>query len=548
MKVFEALVEAFALEGVETVFGLMGDANMLFMTAASEYQGMRVIHARHESAAVTMTAGYAEVTGKVGACTVTVGPGLTQIATQLVCARQQRSPLVVLAGDTPIAAPYHLQQFDPAPFAVSLDVPLVPIRSLARVADAVRDAFFQARTGSRPVILSVPQDVQEWELTAGFDYQSSVGLAPPARPLHPIHQDVEAIANRLASAKSPVIVAGRGAVVADAHGGLVELSLRIGAHLATTLRAKDWFDDEPNSIGIAGWFATPSSRHHLSTADCVLAVGARMGRFTSVGNTLFPQAHVIRIDTNPVGMVEGVQTADSFLLGDARLGVDALNLALDDRGYAQGDPPSVVALPSDSVSRQVDLEPGLLDPRDVIQVVQSRVPDDWLFVIGFGHFWHFAIGGLAGRSPSSYQYTLDFGAIGHGLPAAIGAALGAPERKVVLIEGDGGILMNIQELETIARHNVPVLALVLNDGAYSAEVHKLRARGFSEREAVFGMPDFASIAAGFGVEATRPDKASDLAAVIDHFATSPRPMLADLRVSRRVVSDQYLRLYGTHDG
>src|SRR5690606_40305044 len=131
----------------------------------------------------------------------------------------------------------------------------------------------------------------------------------------------------------------------------------------------------------------------------------------------------------------------------------------------------------------------------------AAIPKEWIVVVGAGHMWNFAVEYLTGRSPESYIFTIDFGPVGQGIGVAIGAALARPDTGVALIEGDGGLLMHVQEIETIKRHGIPVVMFVLNDGAFGAEVHKLVARGVDPSEASFGAADLAAVSRAFGVSA-----------------------------------------------
>lgn len=187
-------------------------------------------------------------------------------------------------------------------------------------------------------------------------------------------------------------------------------------------------------------------------------------------------------------------------------------------------------------------EAGVLDPRAAVAEADGALEGHERVVVGLGHFWHFVAVGVRARRPDTFIYAYHFGAIGNGLPVAIGAAVAAPDRPTILFEGDGSLLMSASELEPVARHQVPLLVLVMNDGAYGAEVHKLRTKGFDGSVAIFEGPDLAAIACGFGWEGVIADRPGVIEAAIRSFGDRPRPMLVDVRVSRDVLSDPYQRL------
>ena len=178
LPIYEMLAQAFAREGVDTLFSLMGDGNMHWATAMSKIDGMRVFHARHEHCACGMAMGYYSATGKVGVATVTCGPGVTQIATALTTASRAGVPMVVFAGESPINARWYNQALDQAPLVTATGAHYVRAHSAARMYDSVREAFYVARYERRPAVLGVPHDLQKLPLPGSSDYVSSSSLIP----------------------------------------------------------------------------------------------------------------------------------------------------------------------------------------------------------------------------------------------------------------------------------------------------------------------------------------------------------------------------------
>lgn len=546
MKCYEAAAQAFVAEGVSALFGLMGDGNMYWVAAMAADPGVTVVHARHENAAVAMADGWARATGGVGVASVTCGPGLTQIGTSLAASVQHRTPLVIFAGDTPSAARFHLQAFGQRAFVESTGAAFVASRTVDGVIDDVQLAFLRARRDRIPVVLSVPFDLQDkpfaWDLD-GYVPSSQLLARPPVAMPDPAA--ISQLAAELARAERPVVLAGRGAIAAGAHDELVALADRVGAVLVTSLRAKGYFDDAARNLGVAGAFSADSARELLVESDYVVGFGARLGYFTTEGGYLFPDARLVQIDTSPVGIVDGQRVADLAITADAGLAARAL---LDELGSssASGDGISPEAIAAsrttfEPVAAEVAL--GELDPNAVMDAINAAVPPQWRIVIGAGHFWNFAVDRLGNRPPDSYLYTYDFGVIGQGLPTAMGVAVADPGRRVVLVEGDGSMVMNIQEIEALVRHQIPLLALCINDGSYGAEVHKMRSTGVSGDDAVFGRPDLASVAVGFGARGATVTDLDQLAKAIGEFAANPEPTIIDVHVSGDVISRQYRRLF-----
>jgi len=548
MKLYEALAQAFRAEGVDTLFTLMGDANMHWCTAMAA-SGARLIHARHEAAAVAMAEGYAQVARTVGVASVTSGPGTSQIATSLTAAVRGRVPIVVFAGDTPRGARYHLQQFDVAGFVASTGARLVQMRDVDNALETVQQAFTIARHERTAVVFSPPYDLQDAEYPWDIFYRPSTELAIAPQHPQPDPAMVTAAADLIAASERPVILVGRGAVASEgAREAILELGARAGAILATSIKAKGWFEGEEFDAGIAGSFASTVARTSFADADLVIGVGAGMGHFTMEAGYLFPEAQILQIDVNPRPVHEAVPIADLAVRGDAGATVRAITAELERRGTVLPGLRSAAlqaalagARPSEP---RVEMEPGVVDPRDAMRSIDRAIPKDWHVVIGAGHMWNFAVEYLTGRHPSSLIYTIDFGPVGQAIGVAIGAAVARGAPGVALIDGDGGLLMHVQELETIGRHGIPVKIFGLNDGAYSAEVHKLVARGIDEREAIYGAPDFAAVGRAFGISGTTiDDTTADLDAAIAPGMSTPDPHVFDVRISYRVPSAQFRRLH-----
>jgi acetolactate synthase I/II/III large subunit len=547
--IYAALAEAFAAEGVDTHFTLMGDGNMHWAAAMKNLDGMATFAVRHEHCACAMAMGYHLATGKVGVASVTCGPGFTQIATALTVASRGRVPLVVFAGEPPMNARWYNQAFDQPPLAAATGAHYIAAHSPQRMHQYVREAFYVARHERKPVVLGVPYDLQKQPLPNLGAYQPSSTVLPRLEPMPPSPHQVDALVEKLMRARCPIVLAGRGVMRSGAQKEVEELAERSGALLATTLLARGMFDHNPFSLGIAGGFARDIAVEVAAQADLVVAVGTSLNYYTVDGGNMFPQAEVVQIDVEPLGLRNGLKAADLYLRADAKLTIVEALKKWRGNGAAR--------IRSDALARRIRLEPadaaefaiepGLLDPRRAIDALDRVLPKDCDSVSGSGHqsYFHSV---MRGRRPENYHAIREFGAIGNGISLAIGVAAGKRNGKVVLFDGDGSFLMHIQELETVKRHGVKLLFCILNDGAYGSEIHKLRADGVDDSGAVFGRTDLAAIARGFGLRGANVTDVAQFQPLFDAYAAQDTAEVWNIHVSDKVVSPNTRRGVGRGHG
>jgi thiamine pyrophosphate-dependent acetolactate synthase large subunit-like protein len=538
------LADAFVKEGVDTVFVLTGDGNMHWEAAFSESLGCHAIHVRHEHCACAMASAYARVTGRVGVASVTCGPGLTQTSTALATAAQAQIPLVVFAGESPMHAGWYNQQIDQGPIVTATGARYIAVHSRKRLQQAVTDAFHYARTRRQPVVLGVPFDLQQEGIEDVPEYLSSSHYLPETGPRVPHPDFLERAVERVLEAKRIVILAGRGAKLAGAEAACAELAELCNAALATTLPMRGLFAGSSRDIGVAGGFAHPVTVEAINGSDLIIAVGAGLNGYTTDGGKLVDAGKVLQIDEDPQDFVQGRKVADLVLAADANLAVGALVRALRERGASWPDwgatefARRVRTTPVDT--RDYPVAEGTIDPRDVIRVLDRELPKDWNYVNGSGHSSFFSVH-MFDRPAENFLTVREFGAIGNGLSYAVGMATAHPHRPTVLIEGDGGLMMHAQELETVNRHGWKLLICVLNDGAFGSEIHKLRSDGISDRGAVYGRTDLARMAEGFGLRGARVDRLEQLPELIAAFEASDGAMLLDIQVSDQVISPRMLK-------
>jgi thiamine pyrophosphate-dependent acetolactate synthase large subunit-like protein len=530
--VAEAVGRALASLGVEAVFGLLGSGN-LTVTNALRDAGVPFHSARHEGGAICMTDGYARVSGRLAACSVHQGPGLTNTVTGLTEAAKSRTPLIVLAADTPSAALRSNFRIDQAGLveAVGAVAERVhgPATAMADVARAVR----RAQVERRPVVLMLPLDVQAAECDPSL---------PPSPPelAAPRPASVDALAELLAGAERPAIVAGRGAVLAGAGPALRRLGELTGAVLATSAVANGLFAGDPFSVGIAGGFSSPVAARLLGEADVVVGFGAALNQWTTRHGALFaPDSRVAQVDleADAIGAHRPVELG---VVGDARETAEALVAALREassgrRTAALADEIAAGAWQHDAFEDAA--APGRLDPRTLTLALDAMLPLERTVVVDSGHLTGWPSMYLRVPDAAGFVFPQAFQCVGLGLGNAIGAALARPDRLTVAALGDGGALMALPELETLGRLKPNLLVLIYDDAAYGAEVHHFRPMGQAVDLAQFPDTDFAGLAEAAGCRGIEARSVDDLEGVREWLANLDRPLVLDARVDPDICAE-----------
>src|SRR5262245_58006222 len=537
MQVCEAIARAVTLECVGApVFSLIGDANLQIVGALGRHTNASQCFARDEGAAVAMADGYAQASAKLGIATVTSGPGLTHAATSLLGASRLHTPMVVIAGDTPLrrtAGIQEMQSMDQRRFVEACEAHFQALRSVASLGDDIASAFHRARFERVPVVLSVPLDLQAMEVAEGWTYQPS-GAEPMV--LEPGPAALRTILETLRSAKHCLILAGRGAIRANARDDIIQFADKIGALLGTTLLAKGLFDASPWSIGVVGGFSSPAAMELLRETDAILAFGAELGHFTTQAGSLLRGRRVIRVDVGPMTKTAPLQDMIE-IRADARATAAALCAAWDGpvrTGFRSASTRARLSAPATDAA---PVAGDLIDPRELMRELGSALPEEAQVITGGGHFWSFPCLYLAQPKRGSFFCPLGAAAVGQALPFAIGVAMVDPRRPTLAIEGDGSLLMNIQELDTAARHRLRLVLVIMNDGALTAEVIKLKVLGYDPNLAVYPSPQFAEIARGFGWAAVTLKRGDRIADVVARHGWQAGPLLIDARISREVIVD-----------
>ncbi|MCC7483324.1 MAG: thiamine pyrophosphate-binding protein, partial [Hyphomicrobiales bacterium] len=299
-------------------------------------------------------------------------------------------------------------------------------------------------------------------------------------------------------------------------------------------------------VGISGLFASREVMQLFGEADCVIAVGARLSTHTLAGGYLYEKAKFIHIDVQPHVLMGNDRSADCYIQGDATATLRELLETLEKEGaggtgFHTPDVRRLLATAGRDPA-EFEIEPGTVDPREAITLLDEKLPPQIdLVSSGNAHACSFRAM-LMKRRRGLQIFVTAFGCIGQALATGIGAAVGSG-RPMVCVDGDGSALQNIQELDTVARLRLKFLYVVVNDEAYGAEYHKLRAHHRDPNLSVVASPDFAGLGRDFGCQGRSARNLDELGNAIDAFLASSGPMVIDLRISRNVISIPYRRLH-----
>jgi acetolactate synthase I/II/III large subunit len=388
----------------------------------------------------------------------------------------------------------------------------------------------------------MPLDVQAAASQGSADARA-VAAPPSLRPPRPAKAAIVEAADALARARRPLILAGRGAVLADARGPLERLGDLLGALFATSTNGNGLFAGNPWSLGISGGFASPAAAELIGEADVVLAVGATLNMWTTRhGHILNSAATVIEVDADADAM-GAHQRVDIAVIGDAAEAAHALIAELERRGqrpsgWRSAEVAARIAAGSWKASPYDDAGTATtIDPRTLSTVLDDLLPADRTVAVDSGHFMGYPAMYLSVPDVQGFVFTQAFQAVGLGLASAIGAAVARPDRLTVAALGDGGTMLALQELETVARLGLHMLIVVYNDSAYGAEVHHFELQGHPTELVRFPDVDFAALGRAVGLEGTTVRRRDDLQAVTSWLATGGQPALVlDAKVEPTVVA------------
>jgi len=536
MKVLSAAATALRDHGVDTMFGVMGDANMYLVDTFVRDHGGRFLSTAHEAGGVMMAAGYAAVTGRPAAATATHG-AVTNMVSALFDATRGGYPLVVILGDTGAQDGYHLQNLPHREIVAPTGARFIDIRSSATVVADIARAVRWAQTEARPVVVNLPIDIQNEDV----DYTPVSWGALPSRVWGPEPTAVEDAVGLISAARRPVVIGGRGAADPLARDAVARLAERIGAPVATTLRGKDLFRGDPFNLGICGGLGTTLGTEIIANADTLIAFGASLSALTADYGDLINGKRIVHCDRNPQA-ISRFYPVDCGVVGDVGETANAM-LALYDEaelppaGYRSDALRQRLAEFSHADFRRRN-PPGSIDLRDALIRIDEIVDRDRSLTVDAGRFLHEALRIVSVPEPGAYVHCLSVSQIGMSVSYGIGAAAGMPQRPTVVVVGDGGFMLGgLTEFNTAVRHQLDLIVFLLNDQAYGAEYYRFANEGRDPSLTTFTWPSFADLATALGGTGLTVRTAEDFDAVAAALKVRDRPVLVEVKLDTATIPD-----------
>ena len=533
----EILLESLIAEGVDTVFGYPGGQIITVYDKMYGYQDrLRHILVRHEQGAIHAAQGYARATGRPGVVIVTSGPGATNVLTGVADAMVDSTPVIVIAGQVGNAmlGTDAFQETDVVGMTGPIDKWTYQIRKPEDVAPAVAKAFHIASTGRPgPVVLDFTRDAQVG--VGWFEYEKCTHIRTYALPAPADEAAISAAAELIDEAERPFVVFGQGVVISHAEEQLKAFLKKGGIPAASTMLGLSALpSDFPYYVGMAGMHGNIASNMMTQKCDVLIAVGMRFSdRVTGTPSTYAPKAKVIHIDVDRTEIGKIIR-ADVGILGDAAEVLERLTAKIR---FSFHDEWAASARAYDRVERekveQVETAPsaGAVNMGEVVSRVAELSGRQAIIVTDVGQ------NQLMGARYSRFAQTRSFissgglGTMGFGLPAAIGAKVGAPERQVVLFVGDGGIQMTIQELGTIMQEGTAVKIVLLNNG-WLGNVRQWQELFYGARYSQTQLlnPDYSLIAQAYGIRYRCVEDRADLEDAVREMLDSDRAFILDAHV------------------
>ncbi|HXD54435.1 MAG TPA: biosynthetic-type acetolactate synthase large subunit [Solirubrobacteraceae bacterium] len=539
MRAVDALMECLKAEGVDVVFGLPGGANLPTYDALVN-GGIRHILVRHEAGGGHAAEGYAKATGKVGVAFATSGPGATNLITPITDAMMDSVPCVFITGQvrTELLGTDGFQEADTIGITMPIVKHSVMIQSPQELPRAIHEAFHIARTGRPgPVLVDIPMDLSRAEI----DYEpvGDVRLPGYQPRVEGNQKQIRQAAKALAAAQRPVIYAGGGVVNAEGSEELVEFARSDRFPVTCTLMGLGAYPaPDPQWLGMLGMHGTRAANYAMDEADLICAVGARFDdRITGKLSEFAPRAKFIHIDVDPAEISKNVP-AHIPIVGDAKhvlakLVVEYRAIGADPGrldawwGRIEGWKAKYPLGYEDSADTEIK-------PQFLIQALCEATTGEAVLTSDVGQHQMWAAQYYDFPAPRRWVNSGGLGTMGFGLPAAMGAAVGCPDRLVCCIAGDGSVQMNAQELATCAQNKIPIKVFIMNNG-YLGMVRQWQELFWDGKYSQVEMgefPDFVKLADAYGVAGLRFTDKTTLVEDIKRAIAIEGPVLVDVRVTR----------------
>jgi acetolactate synthase-1/2/3 large subunit len=535
----EAVIKSLLEEGVDTIFGYPGGAIMPIYDALYDYD-QQVTHylTRHEQGAIHAAEGYAKVTGKVGVCFATSGPGATNLITGLADAQIDSIPLVCITGQvaSPLLGTDAFQESD----VVGITMPVTKwnyqVTSAEEIPEAIAKAFHIALTGRPgPVLLDIAKDAQFAQFDFEYKKCTKIRSYLPEYPVDPFQ--VKAAADIINAAKKPIVLFGHGVIIAHAEDELKEFIEKTGIPAAWTLLGLSALPtDHPLNVGMLGMHGNYGPNIKTNEADVVISIGMRFDdRVTGKVAAYARQAKIIHLEIDPAE-INKIIKADAPVLGNAkkslRMLIDNVNQNshqewLDEfRACDKIEYEKVIS--HDIHPKKVGLTMG-----EVVRIASEKTNHEAILVTDVGQQQMIASRYFQFKNSRSNVTSGGLGTMGYALPAAMGAKIGKPERVVFAMAGDGGFQMTIQELGTIAQYNLDIKIIVLNNN-FLGMVRQWQQLFFEKRYSFTEMknPDFVGIAKAYGLASQKVTSRDQLENAVQEMLDHQGPYVLEVVVEK----------------
>jgi len=534
------LLECLHKVGVTDMFGYPGGAVIPIYDEIYSFDKIKHYFARHEQGAVHAADGYARVSGKVGVCLATSGPGATNLVTGIMTAHMDSVPLLAITGQvrSNLLGRDAFQETD----IVGITVPITKgnylVQNIKDIPRIIKEAYFIASTGRPgPVLVDIPNDIQQQEISYEefnklFDKEVQLEGYDPTYVGHPVQ--IKRALSLIKKAKKPLIIAGAGVIKSQASKELFELANKMDMPVTTTLLGLGAFPENHDlSLGMLGMHGTVPANYATDEADLVIAAGIRFDdRIAGNPSKFCERAKIIHIDIDPAE-IDKNKKADVPIVGDLKNVLSEINKELEPQDHKEWTD-KVKEWKKEYPLAHRDVGKDKLLPQEVLKAINDILDGDTIVVTDVGQHQMWAAQYFTYQNPDSIVTSGGAGTMGFGLPAAIGAQIGAPDKKVVLIVGDGGFQMTVQELMMIKQYNLPVKVVILNNSYLGMvrqwqELFKDRRYSFVNLEV---NPDFIKIADAYGIKNAKLTNKEDLRTKLKDLILSDEGVLIECVVEK----------------
>ena len=538
----DALMDSLRRHGVDTIFGYPGGAILPIYDAVfkAEQEGwLKHILVRHEQGGTHAADGFARATGKVGVCFGTSGPGATNLVTGIATAQMDSVPLVVITGQVPRPAigTDAFQETD----IFGITLPIVKhswvVRDPSEIAKVVAQAFLIASSGRPgPVLIDIPKDVGQEMFKYLPVEPGSIKPLGFELPFAPEHKAISSALDLIENAEQPLLYVGGGVISSGAHETLAAIANRYQIPVTTTLMGKGAFDErDPLSVGMLGMHGTAYANFAVTECDLLIAIGARFDdRVTGKLDTFAPKAKVIHFEIDPAEINKN-RVVEVSVLGD--VGISLVKL-LDLSNQRKTNPRTSKWLNKiknwkNNFPLITPPKEGEIYPQEVLIALRDLAQDAYITTdVGQHQMWaaQYLLNG-----PRQWISSAGLGTMGFGMPAAMGVKVALPKEKVICIAGDASILMNIQELGTIAQYKLNLKVIIINNH-WQGMVRQWQESFYDERYSASNMsvgePDFISLSKAFGIEGIVISERENLIPQLQKALENEGPVLINVNVRK----------------